>query len=286
MNWEHTIFQLNIFFILVLDILLSGVYAGYGMFPIKFQQTIMFTSKISIILSILAGTTLFFTQQLHSALQLRNSNLWRGVEISSGLIYTGYVSLSNENFYGGFWAGGNTDGSYKEFDNYLGYKNKHVLIELWDVYNFSPNADYNNKEFFNYNARETGRLWDLRAFYTISSKIPLILGWSTVVFGRDRNKENTSNKYSSFVSAEYPLYKNEEEDLQVNGRVGYGFALNNTNGEKSHLLAKKAGFNEISLVISKKISLWDYKLPIGIWGMWNPVGNNAYLQFSVQIYSF
>ncbi|MFP3693411.1 hypothetical protein SB784_35650, partial [Burkholderia sp. SIMBA_048] len=87
--------------------------------------------------------------------------------------------------------------------------------ELWDIYNFSPNANYNNKEFFNYNARETGRFWDLRSFYTISEKVPLTLSWNTVVFGRDRDQDNTQNKYSSFVSAEYPVYK--KEDLEVRG---------------------------------------------------------------------
>jgi hypothetical protein len=169
-------------------------------------------------LFLIIGNSLLNAQEIHSALQLRNSHLWRGLEVSSGLIYTGDVHLDYKNFYGGFWAGGNADGSYKEFNNYAGYKNKHLTIELWDIYNFSPGAAYNNKEFFNYNASETGRFWDLRSFYTISDKLPLTLSWNTVVFGRDRNSDNTENKYSSFVSGEYPVYK--KENLEVRGRVG------------------------------------------------------------------
>ncbi|OCA72966.1 hypothetical protein [Chryseobacterium arthrosphaerae] len=222
-------------------------------------------------------------QEIHSALQLRNSHLWRGLEVSAGLIYTGDVHLEYKKFYGGFWAGGNVDGSYKEFNNYIGYKNKHLILELWDIYNFSPGATYNNKEFFNYSAGQTGRFWDLRSYYTISDKFPLVLSWNTIVFGRDRNSENTENKYSSFVSGEYPVYK--KENLEVRGRIGYGFALNNK-GEKNNFFAKEAGFNEISLIISKSFTIQGYKIPIGIWGMWNPVSNNAFLQFSVQAYSF
>lgn len=244
----------------------------------------MIKIKKLMIISIIIGNSWVYGQKLHSALQLRNSHLWRGQEVSSGFIYTGDVHLDGKNFYGGFWAGGNADGSYKEFDNYIGYKNKHLMVELWDIYNFSPGATYNNKEFFNYNASETGRFWDLRSYYTISEKLPLVLSWNTVVFGRDRDRDNIHNKYSSFVSTEYPFYT--KENLAVRGRIGYAFALHNPKGEKGNFFAKEAGFNEISLIITKTFSIAGYQLPVGIWGMFNPVGNNAYLQFSVQAYSF
>ena len=156
-------------------------------------------------------------------------------------------------------------------------------MELWDIYNFSPTATYNNKEFFNYRARETGRFWDFRSYYTISDNLPLQLSWNTVVFGRDRNSINTQNKYSSFVFGEYPLYK--KESLEVRGRVGYSFALNN-DGEKSNFFARKAGFNEISLILSKRLEIGGYGIPLGLWSMWNPVDNHSFLQFSVQLYAF
>jgi hypothetical protein len=90
----------------------------------------MIKIKALMITSIIIGTSFVYSQEIHSALQLRNSHLWRGLEVSSGLIYTGDVHLDGKNFYGGFWAGGNANGSYKEFDNYMGYKNKHLTIEL------------------------------------------------------------------------------------------------------------------------------------------------------------
>jgi hypothetical protein len=243
----------------------------------------MYRFKLLIIFSMITGNILLYAQEIHSALQLRNNHLWRGIEVASGLVYTGDIHLDYKNFYGGFWAGGTVNGDYKEFNNYIGYKNKHLTLELWDIYNFSPNATYNNKEFFNYNARETGRFMDFRSYYTISDRIPLILSWNTVISGRDRNKENTHNKYSTFVFAEYPVYK--KDNLEVRGRLGYSFALNNP-GEQNNFFSKKAGFNEISLMISKPLTIGSYKIPLGLWGMWNPVDNRALLQFSAQVYSF
>ncbi|XBK16125.1 hypothetical protein PL_001866 [Pedobacter lusitanus] len=232
---------------------------------------------------IIIGSTLLYSQELHSSLQLRNSHLWRGSEVSAGLVYTGDVHVDYKSIYGGFWAGGSADGSYKEFNNYVGYKNKHLTLELWDIYNFSPGATYNNREYFNYKAKETGRFWDFRSYYTISEHLPLLLSWNTVVFGRDRNSNNTGNKYSSFVFGEYPLYK--KNDLELRGRIGYSFALNNE-GEKSNFFAGKAGVNEISLILSKRLTIGNYPIPLGLWSMWNPVDNRAFLQFSVQVYSF
>ncbi|POY36792.1 hypothetical protein C3K47_09565 [Solitalea longa] len=225
-----------------------------------------------------------FTDHLHSSLQFRNNHLWRGSEVATGLVYTGNLYVQYGNVYGGFWAGGNTTGSYKEFNTYVGFKVKNFSAELWDIYNYSPGAGYNNREFFNYNSYETGRFWDLRTNYTISNKIPLTLSWNTVIFGRDRNLSNTENRYSTFVSAEYPFVKNDK--WEISGRVGYSFALNNTKGETGNFFAPKAGVNEVSLMFTRNLKIANYTLPVGFWPMWNPVTNKAYFQFSIQPFSF
>ncbi|WP_133641774.1 hypothetical protein [Sphingobacterium paludis] len=232
----------------------------------------------------LVGSGMLFGQELHSSLQLRNNHLWRGIEVASGLVYTGDIKLAYKNVYGGFWAAGNTSGSYKEFNNFVGYKHKRFAVELWDIYNFSPDATYNNTEFFNYRNNETGRFFDFRTFYTLSETVPLIISWNTVLFGRDRDLQNSKNKFSTFVSGEYPIVKNEQ--IEVRGRLGYSFALNNGEGEQANFFSRNAGFNEISLMLSRNLKVGDIVLPLGLWGMWNPVDNRAFLQFSVQAYSF
>jgi len=227
---------------------------------------------------------LLYGQEIHSSLKLRNNHLWRGMEVAAGLIYTGDIQLRYKDVYGGFWVGGSADGSYKEFNNFVGYRKKRLQVELWDIFNYSPDAAYNNREFFNYKARETGRFLDFRSNYTLSDQLPLKLSWNTVLFGRDRNVANTQNKYSSFVAAEYPIYKNEQITLQ--GRIGYSFALNPAVGERANFFSHKAGINEISLLVERNLNIADYRIPLGLWGMWNPVDNRAALQLSLQVYSF
>lgn len=224
-------------------------------------------------------------QSFHAALQLRNSHLWRGLEVATGLVYTGNLELSGENFYGGSWAGGDATGDYKEFNHYVGYRSvkNRLRVELWDIYNFSPGATYNNSEYFNYKASETGRFWDFRSFYTISEAIPLELSWNAVVFGRDRNQDNSGNKYSYFASVEYPFLR--RADLNVNGRIGYADALRSM-GERNNFFASRNGLSEISLIITKQLSVASWQVPVGFWLMWNTVDQNAFLQFSVQLFSF
>lgn len=224
-----------------------------------------------------------YAQNIHSNFQLRNSHLWRGIEVSTGIVGTGDLYLDWKNMYIGCWGGSNSEGTYKEFNHFIGYKTSGLTVELWDIYNFSPNATYNNKQYFNYSAGQTGRFWDFRSSYKISEKVPLILSWNSVVFGRDRNEENTQNKYSYFTSAEYLVYR--KDSLEISLRVGYSDALINTN-EKGNFFAHNKGFNEVSLIVTKQIPFINYKIPVGIWAMWNPVDNNAFLQFSAQVYSF
>lgn len=247
------------------------------------SKYLKFNNHLLFFFVLITFSNISYSQDFHSSLQARNSHLWRGIEVASGLIFTGDLHLDGDHFYGGFWGGGSVDGSYKEFDNYVGFKKGKFNVELWDIYNFSPDGTYNNTEFFNYNASETGRFLDFRSNYTISEKFPLILSWNAVLFGRDRNLENTENKYSYFASAEYLIY--QKESLKVQVRVGYASALNKAD-EKNNFFASKSGISEISLIVSKETPIMGYKLPIGIWGMWNPVDNHGYLQFSTQVYSF
>lgn len=250
---------------------------------ILLSKILRLSNPILLFVAFITFSNISYSQDFHSSLQARNSHLWRGIEVASGLVFTGDLHLDGKYFYGGFWGGGSGDGVYKEFNNYAGFKKGRFNVELWDIYNFSPAATYNNTEFFNYNGNETGRFLDFRSNYTISENFPLTLSWNAVLFGRDRNVQNTENKYSYFASAEYLLY--EKETLKVKGRIGYSSALNSA-GEKSNFFAQKSGLNEVSLIVSKEIPIMGFELPIGIWAMWNPVDNHGYLQFSAEVYSF
>ena len=222
---------------------------------------------------------------------LQNMHLWRGMEVTDGMVLTTDVSFTdrNERFRVGFWGGMNTSGNYKEFNNYLSYTYQRFNISLWDTYNFSKGATYNNEEFFNYNAKETGRFLDASIAYTWSEKFPLSLKWATVIFGRDRDGMNAKNRYSTFVYAEYPLFRSNE--WEVRPGVGGAFALSPGKDAEgvsvgNHFYGTGAGIVHLSITTTYQLVAFQRSFPISAMALWNPQSNKGYLQLGVQLFSF
>ncbi len=224
--------------------------------------------------------------QLHFDATLATNHLWRGGEVASGLVITSSVSVtdSKERFTGGFWGGTNATGEYKEFNSFVSYTSDHVTVELWDTYNFSTFATYNNQEFFNYNTSTTGRFLDATVKYRFDEEFPLHLSWSTILFGRDRNAENTENRFSTYCYAEYPIY--DQNSWRADGGMGVAFALN-PEGSRANFYGTQGGVVHVSLKITRKVRIVEnYTLPISFLSVWNPQDNSAYMQLSAEIFSF
>lgn len=224
--------------------------------------------------------------QLHLNAKLQNNHLWRGMEVANGIVLLTDFSytMADNHVTVGLWGGANSEGSYKEFNHYLSLKAGGWHLDLWDTYNFSPGATYNNKQYWNYSAHETGRFLDMTVGYRFDKKkIPLALSWSTVVFGRDRNSDNTQQKYSTFVYAECQLYNNN--GWKVDTGVGGGFALNKA-GEDAHFFGTKAGLVHISLRAGHDLKLGNYTIPVYVNGVWNPQSNQSYFQLGAEIINF
>ena len=132
-------------------------------------------------------------------------------------------------------------------------------------------------EFFReHAAHTTGRFLDATLSYRFQNeKFPLLLSWSTVVFGRDRNSNNTKQKYSTFAYAEYPIY--QKDGWKVDAGVGGAFALNRA-GEDAHFFGTTAGIVHVSLQASHDLKLGNYTIPVYAKGMWNPQSNESYFQ--------
>ena len=76
-------------------------YKTQGYYSVKLKpDTLMYKFKLMIIFSMITGSILFYGQEIHSALQIRNNHLWRGIEVASGLVYTGDIHLDYKNFMG------------------------------------------------------------------------------------------------------------------------------------------------------------------------------------------
>lgn len=234
----------------------------------------------SLVLCVTAGHA-----QVHWCANIQNNHLWRGMEVADGAVvmsdlsYTvarGHVTL-------GLWGGTNTQGTYNEFNHYASLSVKGLSLALWDTYNFSPGATYNNHEYFNYSAHTTGRFLDCTASYRFTGRLPLLLSWSTILFGRDRNVDNTEQKYSTFVYAEYPVWKND--DWKVEAGVGGAFALNRA-GDDTHFYGTTAGIIHLTLAVTRDLHLGSHTLPVYARGMWNPQSSEAYFQIGAEVLHF
>ncbi len=240
--------------------------------------------KLFTLLLTLLCTTHIFAQP-HMSATLQNMHLWRGGEVADGFVLTTdmYYSASQDRLKVGFWGGMNSVGEYKEFNYYANYTLGNFYVALADTYNFSTYATYNNEEFFNYTAAETGRFLDATIRYSLGKKSPLRLSWSTVIFGRDRDAENSGNRYSTFFNIEYPIY--QKESWQIDASLGTAFALREI-GDSSNFYGEKAGIVEATLKVSNKITISNYEIPVYMLMMWNPQSNNAYMQLCAQILRF
>ena len=221
--------------------------------------------------------------QIHLTADLQNNHLWRGMKVADGcliltdLSYTfgaGHATL-------GLWGGTNTQGNYKEFNHYVTLRGAGFEFCAMDTYNFSPGATYNNRQYFNYKAHQTGRFLNCTLNYRFQQpRFPLLLSWSTIMFGRDRSADNTEQKYSTFVYAEYPVYK--KDGWQVDAGVGGAFALNKA-GEKQNFYGETSGVVHTQLKVSYDLKIGSYTVPVHAMGMWNPQSEKAYFQIGAQL---
>lgn len=243
----------------------------------KLTKTLLMIAMLSIATPTLA--------QPHIRSTVQNMHLWRGGEVADGIVVTTdlYYSDPTGHIEVGLWGGTNGVGEYKEFDYYLRYNLKGFSITLFDTYNFSTYATYNNTEFFNYRADETGRFLDANLVYSFGEKFPLTVSWATILFGRDRDELNEENLFSTFCSASYTVYKKEKWTIDTG--VGVAFALNEVDSS-ANFYGDKAGIVEATLRATYHLAINGYEMPITTTAMWNPQSNQGYLQLSLQLLSF
>lgn len=220
------------------------------------------------------------------SLQLKNMHLWRGLQITSSAVTDVDLRVKDKSgtFTGGLWGGAGTDGEFKEFDYYFTFSKSGFTFAAWDIYNFSKDATYNNRQVFNYSARETGHFIDLSLAYRFSGSFPLNISWATVVFGRDRGALNEKNLYSTYVSMDYPVLRSDYINLDLG--IAGAFALSPEKGTDANFYAKDAGIVNVNVVASKKLQLGSYTLPVSVMGMWNPANNNANIQVALDLITF
>lgn len=235
----------------------------------------------SILFAVMLGVAA--SAQIHLTADLQNNHLWRGMEVADGCVVLadlGYT-FAHSHVTVGLWGGTNTAGSYKEFNHYVSFSAGGFELSACDTYNFSPGASYNNRQYFNYSARETGRFLNCTLNYRFRQpQFPLLLSWSTIMFGRDRSIDNSTQKYSTFVYAEYPVY--DKDGWRVDAGVGGAFALRKA-GEDSNFYGTTAGVVHASIRVSRDLKIGSYAIPVHAATLWNPQSQKAYFQIGAQL---
>lgn len=216
--------------------------------------------------------------------QVKNMHLWRGQEVTSAALGAVDLNASTKNkmFTLGVWGGAGFNGTYREFDYYVKFQKSGFSLEVWDIYNFSKDAPHQNDKIFNYSTRTTGRFIDIAAAYQFQGKLPIKLSWSTVVFGRDRGKNQEKQLYSTYVAAECPVLRHEIVNLDFG--IAGAFALDKESDSKRNFYGDTAGIVNVSLTASKVLTIFNYKLPVAVTTMWNPEKNTGNIQVAFNLF--
>ncbi len=240
--------------------------------------------SLSLFTNPLPARELWDSSPIDFSAEFKTKHLWRGLEVSNSALIDVDIHLRSrdKSFAAGLWSGASFDGKFREFDYYLSFSKNGFTIALWDIYNFSPDATYNNSEVFNYKAHETGHFIDLSLSYRFQHDVPLRLGWATILHGRDRGATNEKNIYSTYVFADYPVVRNKVVDVEI-GLAG-AFSLNPYKGCHANFYSQHNGIVDIHLLLSKDIKIGNYVLPVSVLTLWNPANNNANIQLAVGLF--
>ena len=226
------------------------------------------------------------TARLHLNGTLQNMHLWRGLQVADGGVLAADLNLGlfDDGLKVGLWGGTDFTGDYKEFDYYVSYSVAGFTFAVWDIFNYSPALPF-SKDIFNYNKYSTSHFLDLSVGYNFDTKlnVPLRLYWATIFAGRDLNVAG-DNMYSTFVSAEYSVFRDEHWIVDVG--LGTTFAFNRDAADDHVNFYGHDGINQISLRTTYKLKLGRFDMPVFAHAMWNPDLKDGYLQVGINLFAF
>ena len=226
------------------------------------------------------------TARMHLNGTLQNMHLWRGQQVADGGVLAAdlNVGLLDDKLKVGLWGGTDFTGDYKEFDYYVSYSTAGFTVAVWDIFNYSPALPF-SKDIFNYNKYSTTHFLDLSVAYNFDTKfeVPLRLYWATIFAGRDLNQAGW-NRYSTYVNAEYSVFRDEHWIVDVG--LGGTFAFNRDGADGGANFYGYDGIDQISLRATYKLKLGRFDMPVFAHAMWNPDQRAGYLQVGVNLFAF
>ncbi len=190
--------------------------------------------------------------------------IWRGADQNSGFSVQPSLTLGYAGFSINVWGSQtlsrwNVETHAKEFDINLSYSLDNFSITVsdywWSGVN-QPYGHYKDSHFFE------GTL-----AYRFCESFPLILSWSTMFAGADKNEEGELQG-STYINVSYPI--SLPADITLTPAIGFtpwkGYYHN------------KVAFTDISLKANKNIKVTDkFSIPVFIQAIVAPVYDRTYL---------
>lgn len=194
--------------------------------------------------------------------------IWRGMKNGNAAIQP-TIGFEAGGFSISAWGSTEFKDENNELDLTLTYEYKNLMLHLNDIY---TQNDDEKSNYFSYSPRTTGHILDAGLIYTISEKLPLSLGWYTLVAGNDY-KENDKRAWSSYIEVKFPFsVKGVDFEVEAGATPWEG------------LYADKFNVTNIALKASKEIRVSNsFSFPIfGQVGV-NPYEKNTFFVFGISL---
>lgn len=155
---------------------------------------------VFILLSVLTSTLSASAQDFFVEADFVSSYMFRGSKSGNASVQptigmkTGGLTISA-------WGSTEFKDDNNEIDLTFTYEYKNLMLFFNNVY--CENSD-EKENYFNYASHTTGHTFDAGLIYTISEKLPLSIGWYTLVAGNDY-KENNKRAWSTYIELKYPF---------------------------------------------------------------------------------
>jgi hypothetical protein len=199
-------------------------------------------------------------------------HIWRGSLTCDTWNIQPSFNISRKNFLIGTWAAYTVDNSYSEVDLYVSYTLGNFTVALLDY--FCPNSSMQFNRLFDFNQRTTQHTLDVNLSFNGTSKIPIQIMASTLIYGDDLNPVTNKNYFSSYIEANYTWTRTLQQQFEFfvgitpfEGYYAKSFKVVNT------------GFcvNQ-TILISESL-----KIPTFCKFLINPYAESAYLVFGLTL---
>jgi hypothetical protein len=196
--------------------------------------------------------------------ELVSTHVWRGGKSGNAPAFEPMLELSRNDFTLGSWAAVSFDGLYREVDLYLTYSVGDFTLGLYDYY--CPPAEPGVADFSNFSGPDTYHLYSFDAVYQGSSKLPVKLTASVMMYGMDVEPESGDANFSTYLEAVYV-----KQWKQWSAGATLGFTTHRG------IYADKAALVHSELNVKRKFSFKEVSIPVFAKTIYNPYADKFYL---------